>query len=97
MSGYTLIDFDDLLPEEAQRVRDDIMEAERGYSIEELKAAVLKHRGRPLKVGSTPADATIRVRLDAERKAKLTSYMERHNLSQSDAVRALLDKALVDA
>lgn len=94
MSAYVIRKIDDLSPDEAARVRADVAEAERGYSLEELAQGERRMRGRPLSVGDTPAQKVVRVRLDNERDAKLNRYMSEHHLTQSAAVRDLLDKAL---
>lgn len=94
MSGYVIRKIDDFSDEETAMLRADVEQAERGYSLEELAQGERRMKGRPLSVGSTPAQKVVRVRLDSEREAKLRQYMREHDLTQSAAVRDLLDKAL---
>ena len=96
MSDIQVRIFDELSPEEAEMLERDVAEAERGYSMVQLDAGEKRMRGRPLSVGDSPAAKVLRVRIDQERDAKLSKYMSEHNLTQSAAVRDLLDKALAE-
>ena len=94
--NYDILSYDELPADEAAMLKADAEEAERGYTDEQLSEALKSTPGRPLAVGSTPASNVIRVRLDAERDAKLERYMRKHHMSRSNAVRTLLDKALAE-
>lgn len=96
MSDIQVRKFGELSPDEAEMLERDVAEAERGYSMAQLDAGEKRMRGRPLSVGDSPAVKVLRVRIDQERDAKLSKYMSEHHLTQSAAVRDLLDKALAE-
>ncbi|EEJ54010.1 hypothetical protein F4555_000813 [Mobiluncus mulieris] len=94
MSGYTIRKIGDLPPEEAALIRQDVTEAERGYSLEELEEGAKRMRESSFGVGDVPEIKIIPVQIDSAREAKLNRYMSLHRVSQSTAVRDLLDRAL---
>ena len=54
MSGYTIRKIGDLPPEEAALIRQDVAEAERGYSLEELEEGAKRMRESSFGVGDVP-------------------------------------------
>ena len=94
MADHRILSFDDFDEAESKKLREAVVQAERGYTDEELSRA---RRGRPLEVGDKPATNIIKVRLDDEREQRLDRFAARHNLNRSAAVRQILDTALADA
>lgn len=96
MSGYVIRKVADLPPEEAALVRQDVAEAERGYSLEELAEGAKRMREASLGAGEAVGVKVVPVQIDAVREAKLHRYMSQHRVSQAVAVRDLLDRALAE-
>lgn len=91
--NYVIVGDEDFPPEVSAMLNAAAEEAERGYSPEFLAKC---RSGRPLEIGATPARHKIQIRLDDARLIRLDDYAHRHDMSRSEAVRTLLDKALAD-
>ncbi|WP_207760041.1 ribbon-helix-helix protein, CopG family [Bifidobacterium primatium] len=91
---YIIVSDADFSDEENAVLNADAEEAERGYPLGFLES---RRRGRPLEIGLTPARHKVQVRLDENRFRLLNEYARRHHLSQSEAMRELLDRGLASA
>lgn len=96
MSGYVIRKIDDLPPGEAALIRQDVLEAERGYSLEELAQGAKRMQENSPGTNEGNEVKIIPVQIDAAREAKLRRYMSQHQVSQTTAVRDLLDRALAE-
>ncbi|MBT1166338.1 ribbon-helix-helix protein, CopG family [Bifidobacterium simiarum] len=92
--NYVIVGDDYFSEEENKMLNEAAEEAERGYSLEFLNKC---RPGRPLKIGRTPARHKVQVRLDNARLELVDGYARKLGVSRSEAIRALLDKALASA